>query len=235
MSNLKQIRSMNTVANSWVDFKSFMDLYSPQRIPRYVSTGLRGMYLGKAPRLSDVAAHYGDANCRIWLSTMVEAIVRFAGLTGRFNTDLGVLSDMILCRFPTLKVTEVMHFVYLCQCGEYESFYGNPSGRALLGLMTRYVRADRERILASYRDDAARDIIGQPRAPLSGEEAKVVAEVIALMADPDFRQANGAWRYEPGADLLARAYFVDRTLATFPGDMTPSQRRRYLAATASHQ
>lgn len=194
------------------------------------------MYLGTAPTLAQVAAAFGPDRYRKWIAGMIKFIIDFAGLSERFDiSQMTSLAEIILTRFPTLKVTEVMHFVYLCQCGEYESFYGNPSGRALLGLMTRYVRADRERILASYRDDAARDIIGQPRAPLSGEEAKVVAEVIALMADPDFRQANGAWRYEPGADLLARAYFVDRTLATFPGDMTASQRRRYLAETASRQ
>ncbi len=221
---------MNTDANSWVDFKSFLDRYAPARIPCNVSANLRGMYLGPAPTLAQVAAHYGEVNYRIWISTMVEAIVQFAGLTGRFKTDLAMLADMILCRFPALKVTEVMHFVYLCQCGDYESFYGNPSGRALLGLMTRYVRTDRERILASYRADTGRDSeLSRPRAELLPQEAAVVTEVLAAMADPDFRSRNGGWRYEPGADILARAYFVDRTLATFPGDMSLPARRRFLS------
>ena len=221
---------MNTGADSWPDFKSFMDRYAPARIPRYVASGLRRMYLGSAPTLAQVAAHYGEVSYRIWVTAMVEAIVRFAGLAGRFTTDLAVLADMILTRFPTLKVTEVMHFVYLCQCGDYESFYGNPSGRALLGLMTRYVRTDRERVLAAFRDDIRREADAAPRAALSPGEAAVVSEVLAAMEDPEFSERNGSWRCEPWACAMARAYFVDRTLATFPGDMTAAARRRWAQA-----
>lgn len=221
---------MNTLTAS-SDYAGFAALYAPENIARFVSSDLRRMYLGTAPTLAQVAAVFGPDKYRKWIAGMIKFIIDFAGLSERFDiSQMTSLAEIILTRFPALKVTEVMHFVYLCQCGDYESFYGNPSGRALLGLMTRYVRTDRERILASYRDDIGRDSeLARPRAELSPQEAAVVTEVLAAMADPDFRARNGGWRYEPGADILARAYFVDRTLATFPGDMSPPARRRFLS------
>lgn len=223
--------SKSDVSNSSNSFDAFEATYGPEMIPRYVATKLQRMYMGTAPTLAQVEAAYGEGNYRIWVSSMVEAILDFAGLSGRFDiSQMNLIADMIRCRYPALKVTELMHFVYLCQSGEYEGFYGNPNGRTLLAQLAQYVRVDRERILAGYmratRSEALQEG-GRGRAELTEEEKAVVGAVIAELSSPEYQERYGAWRREPWGTDICRAYFVDRTLATFPGDMTYDQRRRW--------
>ena len=224
---------MNTASNYGKDADRFLAQYAPEMIPRYVSADLRRMYTGTAPSLTKVVESFGEKCYRDWFSSMVESLLKFAGLEKKFDTtQLSPLADMARSRHPMLKVTEIMHFVYLCQSGEYEGFYGNPNGRTLLSQLNQYVRTDREKHLARYRDMADRESQYMERAYLRAAnegnrraELNLIAAELAELLSPEKQQRYGSWRREPWGTEICRAYFVDHSLGTFPRDMTEADRR----------
>ena len=214
------------------DAATFETAFSPSSIPFYVNKHLRRMYTGGAPAIAQVVDLFGEPVYKRWITTMVKSIVDFAGLSAKFDiSQMGTLADMIRSRYPALKVTEIMHFVYLCQSGEYESFYGNPSGRALLSQLGEYVRKDREQYLAKYRrldeqEDASIEHT-ERRLRADGEDRKAVSmRIMDFLASDEYAKA-GQWRLDPWAPQMARAFFVDRTLGAFPGDMEYDERRAW--------
>lgn len=140
---------------------------------------------------------------------------------------LAGLSRTIAVRYRHLMLPEFMHFCFLYRTGEFTQDRSRPNGESVLRALREYSKL-REGIIASRREKQAE--------PSTTDRHGMTPE-IARMIDDFFKseaRRQGNWRQEPWGTPICRAYFVDKTLSTFPGDMTPAEREHWALATGNH-
>ncbi len=136
---------------------------------------------------------------------------------------LSELSRSVAVRYKHLMLTEFMHFCFLFRTGEFGKTFGRPDGATVFQALREY-SAMRERILGNLRTSATPEPEPEGRKPhpMTPEIERMIAD---FFESESKRQGN--WRGEPWGTAICRAYFVDHTLATFPGDMTYEERRQW--------
>lgn len=142
-----------------------------------------------------------------------------------FSPEEKMLKDLtrsVTVRYKHLMLPEFMHFCFLYRTGEFARTMLKPDGENVLRGLREYSRM-RESILANLAQKSSMPDTTD-RHPMTPEIARMIEDFLAAEA---LRQDN--WRQEPWGTAICRAHFVDKTLATFPGDMTPEERRQWAA------
>ncbi|MCC8119442.1 MAG: hypothetical protein LIP09_11960 [Bacteroidales bacterium] len=170
---------------------------------------------------------------------MLKAVLDFTGLSEKFNpTQIPVTIGNIIAQYAGLKATELMHFVFLMQNGEYEEFFGNPNGAKLMKSLKRYFeevcQPSRARYLKAMEREKSEIERTREKAANCGYSAEMLAQQIAEEFSEENQARMREWRLEPWATAMCRAFSsVDKPEWTAkPWEWTYDQRKAWAVQNA---
>lgn len=137
------------------------------------------------------------------------------------------LARTITVRYKHLMLPEFIHFCFLYRTGEFSQATLKPNGDCVLRALREYSKL-RDGIIGNLREKTVEPQTTD-RHPMTPEIKEMIAQ---FLLQEKLRQGN--WRQEPWGTPICRAYFVDKTLPTFPGDMTQAQRVQWALAHGCH-
>lgn len=115
---------MEECRNRYVDTKSFLTTFSPQKQYVYCLHKDR-CFCGNAPSLSVVSNCFGNETARLFVSAQIKDLMEYSGCKDKLTvTQIDAVSRVIVSQFYYLKTTEIMYFFYMFKGGHFGSFYG---------------------------------------------------------------------------------------------------------------
>lgn len=204
--------------------------YNPSLIEHYVSRMLMRMYVGSAPTLMQVSDRYGAVAYMRSASDILCSHFDFAKKERPSDSTLNQWAMAVKSEYPWLKVTELMHFAYLLRFGDYDRHLSKPNPNSLLKAVKQFVDGDYKKYSSEFREKQRREEeeLARIRQRQAYESDKPNLDMIKQQIAEAFSEENTErhrrWRQEPWGTAICRAYFVDKTLKTCPGDMTDKER-----------
>lgn len=197
-----------------------MKEYHPSFSDHWVLAGYDAIYGLPHPTIAQIINEQGyDVACE-WVYGHVVSLFTLSSMKPDSNMLVG-LSRTIAVRYKHLMLPEFIHFCFLYRAGEFTQTLSKPCGDNVLRALREY-SAMRLNIIADLHQRAEMPSTTD-RHPMTPEIEKMIADFFASEA-----RRQGSWRQEPWGTAICRAYFVDKTLSTFPGDMTPAQRESWV-------
>ena len=114
-----------SLSNRQRDAVEFLKLYAPIKQNFYCTQGKERIFVGTAPKLSEVSEQYGYKTAIAWLKTQIGDLNNQLGY--KYKMDIQQIDDcssLILERHSGLKVTELMYFFRSMKAGDYGEYYG---------------------------------------------------------------------------------------------------------------
>lgn len=137
---------MKDILSNYPTSSSLLCNYPVEAIPTY-AVNEEECVMGNAPRISDIQKRYND-NCMVkWLGGMLDFFMRASSISGADNVQIGMTIQMILTRFGSLKISEMMLFAFKFLSGDFEKFYGSYDTQAITRSLAKFVE---------YRNDIIR-------------------------------------------------------------------------------
>jgi hypothetical protein len=108
-------------------------------------------YFADVPTLEQMNTAYTTTTAQQCLIFHLADLSEFAGAKEKMNNNqLRQLADIIVTRYPYLRITELMLFFYKFKLGEYEEFYGTVDPMAITKSLKEFIR---ERNVFKYRKE----------------------------------------------------------------------------------
>lgn len=106
--------------------------------------------LGASPRIMDVVSAFGTSKeMESWIGNIIRYICQASGVTENADIQIGMTIQLIMTRYKTLKMSELMLFAAKFILGDFEKFYGSYNIQALTRSLTSFT-SYRNNIVSKY-------------------------------------------------------------------------------------
>lgn len=132
----------------------FLKTFNPDLQLRYTSDLRRAYTSDKAPTLAVLSQAYGAQVADTWLACQLRNLSEFSGAREKITPEqIYDLANIIIAGYPSLKVTELMHFFVRFKQGYYGKFYGAVDAQVIT-IALRQFAAERAERIARYEREA---------------------------------------------------------------------------------
>lgn len=130
----------------------FMRIFNPDKQIAYCAD-VRRCLTGNAPTLKVFAEAYSVGTAESWLMIQFSDLSEYCGTKEKMSTkQIEELSRVVCCRFPMLKVSEVMLFCVQYKAGDFGRFFGSVDALTVAASLKQFVN-DCEKLKHRYYEE----------------------------------------------------------------------------------
>lgn len=140
-----------SLSNKQQDTVEFLKLYAPNKQNFYCTQGKERIFVGTAPKLSEVSEQYDYKTAVAWLKAQIGDLNNQLGY--KYKMDVQQIDDcasLILERHGGLKVTELMFFFRGMKFGDYGEFYGTCNMNSIMVGLNKFYQVRAEQLKTIY-------------------------------------------------------------------------------------
>lgn len=127
-------------------FLSLATIFSPA-IQSTTTRSLERTFLGTAPTLQAVCEAYGRPAAESWVETQLKDLSDFSGTQWKLSIrQMEAIAQVIVAKYPWLRLTELAYFFFQFKSGEYDKFYGSQDSLAITSALKKFVTIRRKEI-----------------------------------------------------------------------------------------
>lgn len=163
----------NDIFLNYQTASSLLCNYPVESIPTYAAKE-EDCVMGDAPTIRAIQKKFGD-DCMVkWMGDMLDFFMKASNIREASSVQLGMTIQIILSKYGSLKITEMMLFGFKFLSGDYEKFYGSFDTQAITRSLARFME---------YRNNIIQKCeirMKQPREPRDTGREKRLAYLTLL-------------------------------------------------------
>ena len=128
----------NDIFLNYQTASSLLCNYPVESIPTY-AVNEEDCVMGDAPTIRAIQKKFGD-DCMVkWMGDMLDFFMKASNIREASSVQLGMTIQIILSKYGSLKITEMMLFGFKFLSGDYEKFYGSFDTQAITRSLARFM------------------------------------------------------------------------------------------------
>ena len=148
----------NSTPSSEEEADNLLSIFSADKQPKYCLHEERCV-TGKAPTLKDVSEKHGDSVTMRFLVGQLLDFADFVGCRNRMaDSQFHGMARIIFVKYPFMKLTEFMLFLFDCKMGKYGRFYGTIEPMTVMANLTDFMNNERGRIIHAHDENEKRKV-----------------------------------------------------------------------------
>lgn len=163
----------NDIFLNYQTASSLLCNYPVESIPTY-AVKEEDCVMGDAPTIRAIQKKFGD-DCMVkWMGDMLDFFMKASNIREASSVQLGMTIQIILSKYGSLKITEMMLFGFKFLSGDYEKFYGSFDTQAITRSLARFME---------YRNNIIQKCeirMKQPREPRNNGREKRLSYLTLL-------------------------------------------------------
>lgn len=163
----------NDIFSNYQTAGSLLKDFPVESIPNY-AVNEEDCVMGDAPTIRAIQKKFGD-DCMVkWIGDMLDFFMKASNIREASSVQLGMTIQIILSKYGSLKITEMMLFGFKFLSGDYEKFYGSFDTQAITRSLARFME---------YRNNIIQKCeirMKQPREPRDTGREKRLAYLTLL-------------------------------------------------------
>lgn len=141
--------TISSIIQTYPTISDLLGNYPVSSIPVYASDEERCV-LGASPRIMDVVAAYkASRELESWIGRIIRYICKASDITKNVDIQIGMTVQLIMTRYKTMKMSELMLFAAKFIIGDYEKFYGSYDIQSITRSLTNFI-SYRNNIISKY-------------------------------------------------------------------------------------
>ena len=129
----------NDIISNYQTAGSLLKDFPVESIPNY-AVNEEDCVMGDAPTIRAIQKKFGD-DCMVkWMGDMLDFFMKASNIREASSVQLGMTIQIILSKYGSLKITEMMLFGFKFLSGDYEKFYGSFDTQAITRSLAEFVK-----------------------------------------------------------------------------------------------